>query len=270
MMKAEYRAAAMPQPSKPPEQKRSPEYMPLLTATERIARAHDNMMAYMKNELGNEDHVRGPLEKLKPGFTEPQKYADMRFKPDLYVAEPAVIDDMESAKAEGNLDRVEQIRNHLRAMSWDTHGRTDDEVAKNIAKELLDETRAEASGEPKNPFEQRGFDFSDPDVKDWELVIKALEDIECKGDKVEPPTGFVEKKMIEGWRDLVRAYRQKGAERSQWPTSYPVGKDFVPKLTPQVQKAVDRIVKLRHVRDQLYYHRLFPNHCMYAQRSKTK
>ncbi|MCK9360985.1 hypothetical protein M0Q28_02025 [Patescibacteria group bacterium] len=269
-MKAEYRSV-LPQAPKPKAERQKPEHevMPLLTATERIARAHDRMMEYMKHELGDEDHVRGPLEKLKPSLTLPQEYADMRFKPDLYIAEPAVIDDMEAAKAEGDLDRVERVRNHLRAMSWDTHGRTDDEVAKTIAKELLEETKAEASGEPRNPFEQRGFDFSDPDVEEWERVIKTLEDIECKGDKVEPATRFVEKKVIEAWRDLIRPFREKKGERSEWPTSYPVAKN-PPKLTPEVQKAVDHLVKLRHVRDQLYYHRLFPSHCMYAQRSKTK
>jgi hypothetical protein len=272
MMKAE--RFAWQQPSKPnpkPEQKpASHEVLHLPTMTERIGRAHDNMMRYMKEELGDETRERGALENLNPRKTYPNEYADMRFKPDIYRAEPAILDDLEAAKVAKDEKRIESIRNHLRAISWDSHGRTDDEIAGKIAQELLQESQGEVTGrEPGNPFKQTGFDFSNPDIEGWEKVSGILADGNCKGDVVEPATQFVEKKVVDAWRELIQPFRNKKGERSDWPTSYPVRVN-PPKLSKEVQEAVEHLVRLRHVRDQLYYKRLFPQHCMYGQLAKKR
>lgn len=254
MMKASYEARLS---APKPEQHRPPK-----TEFERIGDQHDLMMRYVRS-LGRPGRKPGELERLDPRKWYPEDYDGMAFKPDLYVVEPAAIDDLEEAKKKRDEARVEQLRSAIRAMSWASHGRTDDEVAAKLAGEFLRQSQTENAGDTAS---QQGFDFAHADPAEWTRVLNVLGATgTCKGDLVEKPTRFVEKKIIEAWKDLLVEFKTKKRE-SDWPTSYPVAVD-PPKLSEPVRRANDRLINLRHIRDQLYFWRLYPQHCMYARSS---
>ncbi len=256
MMKASYEAR-MPASS-------TERHQPPKSDFERIGDQHDLMMRFVRS-LARPGRKSGELERLDPRKIYPEEYEGMAFKPDLYVVEPAALDALEDAKKKRDEARVEQLRSAIRAMSWASHGRTDDEVAATLASDFLRKAQSEAEHATDS---QKGFDFAHADPAEWTRVLNALaKDGTCKGDLVEKPTRFVEKKIVETWKDLIGEFKTKKRE-SDWPTSYPVAVD-PPKLSESVRRVNDRLVDLRHVRDQLYFWRLYPKHCMYAKGSKN-
>lgn len=253
MMKAEYRAS-------PPEAE-TPKRP--VAEFERLGDQHALMMRYVRS-LAKPGRKPGPLEKTDPRRFYPEEYEAMAFRPDLYVVEPAAIDDLERAKAEGKAKLVTALRAVIRAMSWPSHGRTDDTVASNLAAEFLKRAQESSTGHAKP---QTGFEFADPDLAEWTRVLNALGQIECKGDAVEKPTDFVERQIFETWKELLGEFRNKKSATSDWPTSWPVAVN-PPRLSQKIARVNERLVKLRHIRDQLYFQRLFPNLCMYANRGR--
>ncbi len=250
MMKAEERRV-FPAPAEQPPK----------TDVERIGDQHALMMRYVRS-LAKPGRKPGTLERLDPRTFDPEDYEAMAFRPDLYVIEPAAIDDLERAKAEGKERHVEIMRSVIRAMSWPSHGRTDDEVASALAAGFLKHAQERSMGHAKP---QTGFEFADPDLAEWTRVLNALgRDGSCKGEAIEKPTRFVEVQIVGAWKELLGQFQKKQRRDSEWPTSYPVAVD-PPKLSPAVAAVADRLVKLRHIRDQLYFWRLYPKHCMYAK-----
>jgi hypothetical protein len=255
MMKASYEAR-MPASN-------TERHQPPKSEFERIGDQHDLMMRFVRS-LARPGRRSGELERLDPRKFYPEDYEGMAFKPDLYVVEPAALDALEDAKKKRDEARVEQLRLAIRAMSWASHGRTDDDVAAKLAGEFLRQSQTETAGDTGA---QKGFDFAHADPAEWTRVLNALaQDGTCKGDLVEKPTRFVEKKIVEAWKDLIGEFKTKKRE-SDWPTSYPVAVD-PPKLSEPVRRANGRLVNLRHIRDQLYFWRLYPQHCMYAKQGK--
>ncbi|MEK7473839.1 MAG: hypothetical protein AAB668_03915 [Patescibacteria group bacterium] len=228
---------------------------------ERIGDQHDLMMRFVRS-LARPGRKSGELERLDPRIFYPEDYEGMAFKPDLYIVEPAAIDELEDVKKKRDEARVEQLRSAIRAMSWASHGRTDDDVAATLASDFLRKAQSEAE---RDIDSQKGFDFAHADPAEWTRVLNTLgKNGACKGDLVEKPTRFVEKKIVEAWKDLIGEFKDKKKRESDWPTSYPVAVD-PPKLSEPVRRADDRLVNLRHIRDQLYFWRLYPQHCMYAK-----
>lgn len=233
-----------------------------MSATERIGNEHALMTQYVRDELGREDHERGPLEKMSPRRFTPHDYAQTAYKPDMYVIEPVVLDDLEEAKAKKDADRLEKIRHHWRAMSWWSHGPTNPEVAGKLASDFLRETQ-----EAREKQSQTGFDYANQDVAEWTRVLNTLKEINCKGSMVAKPTDFIEKKIVEAWMDLIKEFKEKKS-KSEWPTTHDVINP--PKLSERVQKLSARLTNLRNIHDMLSYQLLYPKHCMYAQLSKTR
>lgn len=207
------------------------------TDIERIGDQHALMMQYVES-LARPERTLGELERLDPRKTSLRKeYAKSAFRPDLYVVEPAALDDLELAKARRDEVSVEKMRSIIRAMSWASHGRTDGNIAANHVETFLKEASA-----AEHRASQTGFEFAHPDVAEWSRVLNALKKIECRGDVMEKPTLFIEKQIMKTWKELLGHNKD-------------------------VAKINERIIGLRYVRDQLYYQLLYPKHCMYAQRS---
>jgi hypothetical protein len=228
------------------------------------------MTEYVRDELGREDHERGPLEKMSPRRFTPHDYAQIAYKPDMYVIEPAVLDDLEEAKAQEKKDggaRLEKIRHHWRAMSWWSHGPTNTDVASKLSEAFLHEAQKIAAGEGSHEKQQTGFEFSNQDVAEWARVLNTLKEINCKGSMVAKPTDFIEKKITEAWIDLIKEFKDR-KNKSEWPTTHDVVNP--PKLSERVQKLSTRLTNLRNIHDMLSYQLLYPKHCMYAQLSKAK
>jgi hypothetical protein len=244
----------------------SPEHQPQ-NDFERIGDQHGIMVRYIQS-LARRGRKQGELERLDPRKFFPKDYTDVRFCPDLYVVEPAVLDDLEAAKKRHDAERVEALRSVIRAMSWTSHGRTDKEVASKKAEDFLRETQAEATNETSGRGKpQTGFEFAHPDLAQWSRVLNVLKGIECN--HLEAPTAFVEKKIVQTWKDLIAQFPRKTSKRKDWPSSWPVAVD-PPKLSEETAHINERLIALRHVRDQLYYQLLYPKFCMYAQKSNVK
>ncbi len=239
-----------------------------MSAVERIGNEHARMTEYVRHELGNEKHERGPLEKLSPRRFQPREYADTAYKPDMYVIEPAVLDDLEDAKTKNDADRIEKIRHHWRAMSWWSHGPTNPEVAGKLAGAFLREAQKEAAGEgTRGKRPQTGFEFAEQDVAEWTRVANTLNEINCKGSMIAKPTDFVEKKISETWKDLIAEFKEN-RKGSEWPTTHDVTDP--PKLSEKVKRLSGKLMNLRNIHDMLLYQLLYPKHCMYAKGSKTE
>ena len=233
-----------------------------MSAAERIGGEHARMTEYVRHELGNEKHERGPLEKMNTRRFKPEDYAGIAYKPDMYVIEPAVIDDLEDARTKKDADRLEKIRHHWRAMSWWSHGPTNPKIASKLASDFLRETQG-----TREKQSQTGFDYANQDVAEGTRVLNTLNEINCRGSMVTKPTDFIEKKIAETWKDLIKEFKDKD-HTSEWPTTHDVVNP--PKLSESVQKLSTRLTNLRNIHDMLSYQLLYPKHCMYAQKSLTE
>jgi hypothetical protein len=183
----------------------------------------------------------------------------------IWDMEPLLLDGLSYAKEQKREARTLLMRGYLRAASWATHRPVNPEVAKADAETFLAEAR-EQKGQGRNPFEgQSGFGFDeDSAVQNWERVTEEVGTMDCKGDRVEAATDFVEKQFVKEWKSFLSLYHEKGKKRT-WPDR---GVDV--KLEPEVVEATERIIRMREIRDQLYYQRLFPKLCDFGRQGIKK
>jgi hypothetical protein len=239
----------------------------------------------LERKYDNIENVAGWIEsyrdKLKKGFdTKPTlmpevpkskrvTLEDLRhhgFFINIWDMEPLLVDALEHAKDTKNETQKLLMRGYLRAASWSTHRPVNPEVARADAEYFLTESQERESGERLNPFaKQKGFGFDEEAAtRGWEQVAVEVGTMDCKGDRVETATEFVEKQFVKEWKSFLRLYKEKGVKRT-WPDR---GVDV--KLEPEVAEAVERITKMREIRDQLYYQRLYPKLCEFGHQGIKK
>ncbi len=179
----------------------------------------------------------------------------------IWDLEPLLLDALELAKEKKDENRVQLLRGLVRSASWPTHGPVNPDIAKKDAEVFLAEAQEHESATKNNPFEkQTGFGFEEEAKADaWQKVMKAVGAMDCKGDRVEAATDFVERVFVKEWKAFLALYKKE--KKRTWPDR---GTNV--KLEPEVEMATERIVKLREIRDQLYYQRLFPKLCEFGQR----
>jgi hypothetical protein len=171
----------------------------------------------------------------------------------IWDLEPLLLDALELAKEKKDENRVQLLRGLVRSASWTTHGRVNPNIAKKDAEAFLTEVQEHESATKSNPFEkQTGFGFEEEAEADaWKKVMQVVGVMEYKGDRVEVPTNFVERVFVKEWKAFLALYKKD--KKRTWPDR---GTNV--KLEPEVETAMQRIVKLREIRDQLYFQRLFP------------
>ncbi len=174
----------------------------------------------------------------------------------IWDLEPLLIDALELAKSEKRENGKNMLRALVRSASWMTHKPINPEIAKKEAQEFLNEALGHEAEMP-NPFEsQVGLKLEEhADVDGWQHVMEEVGTMDCKNDRVEQSTDFVEKVFVREWKSFLKLYKDKKQKRT-WPD-----RGIEVKLEPEVQAAMKRIERLRGIRDQLYYQRLNPMLC---------
>ena len=183
----------------------------------------------------------------------------------VWDLEPLLLDTLEYEKENGDEERITLLRGLIRTASWATHRPVNPEVAKKDAEAFFAEAQEREQRTKKNPFsKQTGFGFDEEaETQDWQHVIAEVGSMDCKGERVETATQFVERVFVKEWQTFLSLYQEKGKKRT-WPDR---GIDV--KLEPEVKAATERITKMRNVRDQLYYQRLYPNLCEFGHEGMT-
>ncbi len=231
-------------------------------AVETIRDLHKEMREYVTSL----EHDRKRLKRLTPRSFGPEEFEQMAFYPNIYDIEPVAIDDLRLAKEQNDEAGVERMRTIIRTFSWPSHGRTDAQKAAQLARDFIAEAARQAMTPAANPFAEQGaFSYADQpdDTKKWEEVAAVTGEMECRGDKVEAATRFVEKKIAATWKDFLHPYWSKNPhERPAWPDSRP--HTDKKELPPELEGLEKKLTSLRMIRDQLYYQRLYPKLCAFG------
>lgn len=183
----------------------------------------------------------------------------------LWDLEPLLVDALQLAKEEKRENKKNMLRGLIRSASWMTHKPFNPEMAREESERFLEEAEKRESEAP-NPFEsQVGLKLDEhADIEGWERVVEEVGTMDCKKEQVEASTDFVEKVFVREWKDFLQLYKDKKNKRT-WPQR---GIDV--ELEPDVQAAMDRIERLRGIRDQLYYQRLYPVLCSFGHEALKK
>jgi hypothetical protein len=224
--------------------------------------------AYADELKGKNGAIRIKAD-ITPGMPKKITWDDIRkhgYFMNIWDVEPMLLDALALAKEENMQNKKLLYRSFIRAASWTTHKPVNPEVAERDAQDFLSEARERERQTKQNPFsKQTGFGFDEEtDAKKWQQVIEEVGTMDCKGDRVEAATEFVEKIFVKEWKEFLSLYHEKGKKRT-WPDR---GIDV--KLEPEVKAATERIIKLRGIRDQLYFQRLFPKLCEFGHEGIKK
>ena len=239
-----------------------------LEKVERIGDWHDLLRDFLKQT---------PIE-MKPTVTPdmPKRitWEDVKnhgYFMNIWDLEPLLLDTLELAKDKKKENSMLMLRGLIRAASWSTHRPVNPEVAKADAELFLAEAQERESGVKTNPFaKQTGFGFEEEAASQgWEKVLEEVGSMDCKGDQVEQATSFVEKMFVKEWKQFLALYKEKGADGKKIKRTWP-DRGIDVKLEPEVKAATERIIKLREIRDQLYYQRLFPKLCEFGNQGMKK
>ncbi len=216
-------------------------------------------------DLGRRMRVRPPgtLESRVPTMKSREELCQNIFACNVWDAEPLLRDDVSHAKAEESEDDVNRIREMVRAASWMHHPRTDQNIAQSVTEELLDAAEAEQKRRQiKTPKgKQTELAIVDPDIAAFEQAHQALKSLACEDD-AEAATVAMEDAVERGWEAFLRSY--EATKSSDWPEGKKVWPDRGVRLPKSLEPLVARMTKLRQVRDQLYYQRLYPRLCHIA------
>jgi len=239
-----------------------------LKKVERIGDWHELLRDFLKQT---------PIE-IKPTVTPdmPKRISwdDVRhhgYFMNIWDLEPLLLDTLELAKEQKKENSTLMLRGLIRSASWSTHRPVNPEVAKADAETFLSEAQERESGVKTNPFsKQTGFGFEEEAASQgWEKVLEEVGSMDCKGENVEAATDFVEKTFVKEWKNFLAIYKEKGPDGKKIKRTWPDrGIDI--KLEPEVVAATERITKLREIRDQLYYQRLFPKLCEFGHQGVKK
>lgn len=179
----------------------------------------------------------------------------------IWDLEPLLLDALELAKAKKDENETFLVRGLIRSASWPTHGPVNLDGAKADAEYFLSETREREQINAHNPYEkQTGFGFEEQaDAEAWQQVVDEVGPMDCHGERVEDATDFIERAFVKEWKGFLALYKKN--KKLTWPD-----RGINVQLDPEVARATERIVKLRGIRDQLYYQRLFPKLCEIGHR----
>lgn len=209
---------------------------------------HAEMREYVESLTNTWDWKRA--QRLIPHAVRPKDFADEAFYPNSYNIEPFAMEDLRLAKERNDEAEIARIRTIIRTFSWPSHGRTDAQIASELARAFL--------LDPLNPFEEAQGELPQLETDQWENVAQITGNMECRGDKVESATRFVENKIAETWKEFLLPYWSVDpGDRPAWPDSrLRTDKDQLP-----IKK---KLTSLRMIRDQLYYQRLYPKLCAFG------
>lgn len=178
----------------------------------------------------------------------------------VWDIEPRLLDELRHALESGDSEKIKEARMYVRAGSWSTHGRTDDEVAAREARDMAAKMMAEHSTK-KSMLAEEGFARDrralETEMAGMERVIESLEAFDCD-EKTESALRFVEDAVEEDWERLFEALEDEGAP---WPKDA----ETAEALPGRAGDIAERIVAWRKIRDQLAFQRLYSHLCKIGQ-----
>lgn len=193
--------------------------------------------------LGNKVPMPKPREQLCKDF----------FHCNIWNLEPVLLDELAAARLADDSDRIDEIRNVIRAASWMTHKRTDANVAVEIAREkaglILHEHEIHHAILTDEGFEKESRTV-DSDLVGIKQVIDDLENFRSIGKDTEHSLRYVESSLEQDWQEFLKTIKE---EHAPWPENPAV------ELTGKSGDLAERIEAWRMIRDQLYFQRYNEN-----------
>ncbi|MEI7512230.1 MAG: hypothetical protein WCK01_02100 [Candidatus Uhrbacteria bacterium] len=230
---------------------------------ERIADWHELLRDFLKRTPIEIKPTVTPLMPKRISWDDVRRHGPFM---NIWDLEPLFLDTLELVKEQQKATDILITRGLIRSTSWSSHKPIYPEVAKADAGNFLSEAQENEQQIKLNPFtKQTGFGFEEEaESASWQHVMDEVGTMDCKGDQIESATNFVEKVFVKEWKAFLALYHEKGIKRT-WPD-----RGIEVKLEPEITKATERIVKLRGIRDQLYYQRLYPKLCEFGHQGIVK
>lgn len=207
------------------------------------------------------------------------------FNHNIWAWEPTLLDDLERAKQKQDPSAISELRALIRSGSWDSHFRASEKESLELAKRWQNTLE-------KQPTDTQ-LEFTaimNPDLEQVESLVALLSSKapQC-GPLAENAAEFLEEKLREAWlhfnalyRDTESAFKREARTYrdyfKQYPLEWPHSKFHIDIPTSvngpdsdhtydftELHDAQQRIIELRTLRDQVYYHVLYPNLCSFIK-----
>jgi hypothetical protein len=231
----------------------------------RRAAEHEKNLASHAERMMDLQEVVKHLSKPRPDDVEP--YYETRvpqpknreqlcqdfFRCNVWDVEPVLLDELMAARESGDQNRIDEIRQIIRASSWMKHERTDSKVAAMKSQEKAelfhrDHTLRHAMMSEEG-FEKEAANI-DPDLVGIKQVMEAIDGFSAIGKDAEPAINYVERALENDWEEFLKTMKE---EQAPWPDNPGV------KLEGKVADLAERIKAWRMIRDQLYFQRYNEN-----------
>ena len=213
-------------------------------------------------ELGSKMQSRRPgyFESHHPKPKTRREICKNIFLCNTWDAEPLLLDDLQTAKSEGNSEDADRVREMIRAASWMRNPRTDQTIALDVAQEILkqDEERHKEHARFLEKGKQTELAIVDPDIEGMEAVIKTVKNVECEN-QTDRAVTYIEERLEREWEKFLSAYEQSSPK--EWEGGNKRWPDLGVQLPKKLEEQSRQISKIRQIRDQIYYQRLYPQLC---------
>lgn len=228
--------------------------------TRRVAEYEKNLAAQAERMMDLQNVIQH-LSKPRPTDVEP--YFEKRvpqeknreqickdfFRCNVWDVEPLLLDELVAAREAHDEQRIDEIRQIIRASSWLKHERTDSKVAVEKTKEKAELFHQDHSIR-HSMLTESGFEKEaakiDPDLNGIKLVLEAVDGFNAIGKEAEPAIKYIEGALEHDWEEFLSTLKEEG---QPWPENPGV------RLEGKSADLAERIKAWRMIRDQLYFQR---------------
>ncbi len=203
------------------------------------------------------DRPKSALERSIPSLKTREQLCENIFNCSPWDAEPMLLEDLNEAKKGGSSEDVNHVREIIRAVSWGSphQPRTDRPAAAKLALELEHEAEQAHLAHRKVGNKQTELAMIDPDILGMADVVAALSDKQEQA-RLDKSMSYIEDRLEDEWQTFVEEF--KSSDAKTWPEKKKYWPNIGVQLPEPLKSTADRIVKLRRVRNQLYFQKLYP------------
>ncbi|MCC7522797.1 hypothetical protein IT407_03295 [Candidatus Uhrbacteria bacterium] len=238
-----------------------------------------SLYVYFHPDAGNADEAEiekyarirdlgAKMQSRRPGYFEsrhPQPKTRAEICKNIFLcntwdAEPLLLDDLELAKADGSAEDADRVREMIRAASWMRNPRTDQTIALTVAQEILKQDEAQHKEHARflEKGKQTELAIVDPDIEGMEHVVKTIEQVDCES-QTDKAVTYIEERLAREWDKFLNAFEQ--SSETEWEGGKKTWPDLGVQLPQKLEAQSRQISKIRQIRDQIYYQRLYPQLC---------
>lgn len=207
------------------------------------------------------DEPHGELASILPEVKSRAGLCQDFFRCNIWDVEPHLLDDLRHALTSGNSQHTDELRRYIRAASWASHGPVNIELARKLANEHLERVKGQKI-------------LNHDELTRAERILETTTANTCN-EEAENATQDIELLVEAAWRDFVTAWKEEKIKNPDlwWPiTKAPLHTLGFPK---KLLAKGEQLVKLREIRDHIYFNRLHKNLCriatiaLYDQRKRS-